>query len=149
MMVTADGDHSLRIMVFAHPPRRVEVVPHEVGAAAPFDRATEADLLGKPPTNGNWRFSSQCHHLCSGTGTRDTDLDGLGSGTISLPKPSRIVPDAAQTLGVARIVFLALEWAKPLHVGSVAMQKVVGFESHQPLACELFLFRYGLGAIAS
>jgi hypothetical protein len=94
-------------MVFSHPPRWIEVMPHQIRATAPFDRATKADLLGKLPSNGNGRFSSQRLHPRSYLRIRNTDLEGLGSGAISLPKPSAIAPDPTDFSGARKRRFWA------------------------------------------
>jgi hypothetical protein len=53
-----------------------------------------------------------------------TALDRLGSGTLSLPKPNRIVPDPAGSCSGNESAFGSTTLNRP-HGGSLAMQRVV------------------------
>jgi hypothetical protein len=44
-MLTAKGNHPCHVVVLPLVPRRIEVMPREVWASTPFDRATKADFL--------------------------------------------------------------------------------------------------------
>jgi hypothetical protein len=57
MMIPADSDHALRIVVLLLAPRRIEVVPGEIRAAAARHRAAESDLLPKRASDCDRRLA--------------------------------------------------------------------------------------------
>ena len=63
VVLYAKRDHAGRIVVLALTPLRIEVMPCEVWAVAPIDRAAETDLLPENATHSFRRSSIQCGFL--------------------------------------------------------------------------------------
>ncbi len=60
VVLYAERDDAGRIVVLALAPLRIEVMPCEVWAVAPFDRAAETDFLPEEATDSFRRSSIQC-----------------------------------------------------------------------------------------